>query len=422
MARVLVVTNMYPPHHYGGYELVCQEVVDHLRQRGHEVRVLTSRWRVPEVDDVPDEREKGVWRDLELYWHDHIVLNPPIQGRLAIERGNQQSLRRALDEATPDVVSLWHMGAMSMGLLTTLAESRLPLVYAVGDDWLTYGPKMDAWARLFLDRPRLGRLARSVTGVPTSLGNIGQTGTFCFVSDCTRRRAEELGRWRFPDAEIVPHGINPADFPIAASPAPGRAWGWRLLYVGRIDDRKGIDTALRALALLPEEARLQLVGRGDDRYLAELHRLSARLGLTHRLSFDAVERAQLGDVYRAADALVFPSTWEEPFGLVPLEAMACATPVVATGTGGSGEFLTHEVNCLRFTPGDDASLAQAVRRLARDPGLRERLVAAGLGTAAELTTVRLADELERRLVAAIDRRPDNSGRDPLATYRPGSSR
>jgi glycosyltransferase involved in cell wall biosynthesis len=92
--------------------------------------------------------------------------------------------------------------------------------------------------------------------------------------------------------------------------------------------------------------------------------------------------------------MVFPSTWAEPFGLVPIEAMACGVPVVATGVGGSREFLVDGENCLLFTPGDEASLVEAVRRLASDPGLRARLVRNGLETAAELDVDRLADDME----------------------------
>jgi glycogen synthase len=400
VARVLVVTNMYPPHHYGGYELVCREVVDQLRQRGHSVLVLTSRWRVNGVSEVSGERQAGVWRDLELYWNDHVVLRPPVTRRLAIERANQRALRLALDAATPDVVSIWHMGAMSLGLLTTLAERDLPLVYAVGDDWLIYGPEMDAWARLFLRRPGLGRLVRPLVGVPTDLVELGSTGTFCFVSNCTKKRAEELGRRRFNDAAVVPHGLNTRDFPIAAEPPPGRAWRWRLLYVGRIDDRKGIDTVIRALRHLPFDATLELVGRGDSRHRAQLEDLVAELDLAPRVRFRVADRSELRSIYEAADVVVFPSTWEEPFGLVPLEAMACARPVVATGAGGSGEFLTHEGNCLRFSPGDPQALAAALTRLAGDPALRQRLVRRGMDTASQLTTDRLTDELEARLLRA----------------------
>jgi glycosyltransferase involved in cell wall biosynthesis len=324
---------------------------------------------------------------------------------LAIERANQRHLRRALEEFAPDVASVWHMGAMSLGLLTTLAERQIPIVYLLADDWLVYGPQLDAWGRLFADRPRTARLVRRLTGVPTDLPDLQDTGQFCFVSDCTRRRADELSRWRFPESEIVPLGVNPAEFPIPAETPPERPWQWRLLYVGRMDDRKGIDTVVRALANLPWEASLTLVGRGDDRYRAKLEALAGQLGVASRVRFRVAERAELAGLYRSADVVVFPSTWEEPFGLVPLEAMACATPVIATGTGGSGEFLAPEVNCLYFTPSDPDSLTDAVRRLAKDGSLRRRLVDSGFSTAGRLTTVRLGDDMEARLTATTNGGP-----------------
>jgi glycosyltransferase involved in cell wall biosynthesis len=391
---------MYPPHHYGGYELACREVVDQLRERGHEVLVLTSQWRVDGVGEVAGEREAGVWRDLELYWNDHVVLRPSLARRLAIERANQRRLQLALDAATPDVVSIWHMGAMSLGLLTSLAERGFPLVYTVADDWLIYGPQMDAWARLFLKRPRLARPVRRLTQVPTTLVELGSSGTFCFVSTCTMKRAEELGGWHFIDAAVVPLGINTRDFPVPAELPPGRGWRWRLLYVGRIDDRKGIDTVIRAMRHLPAGATLELVGRGDSRHRAHLEELAAELDLTTRVRFRVADRDELRTIYAAADVVVFPSTWEEPFGLVPLEAMACGTPVVATGSGGSGEFLTHDDNCLLFSPGDERALADALIRLEEDPALRQRLVRSGIRSAALLTTDRLSDDLESRLLSA----------------------
>jgi glycosyltransferase involved in cell wall biosynthesis len=405
---VLIITNMYPPHHYGGYELACHDVATHLRDRGHEILVLTTDWRVPGVSDTPGEDGEWIWRVLGFYWDNHELRSPTIPARLAIERANQRHLRRALDRFAPDVVSVWHMGAMSLGLLTTLAHRQIPIVYLLADDWLIYGPQLDAWGRLFADRPRAARLVQRLTGVPTDLPPLHDTGQFCFVSDCTRRRADELSRWRFPEAEIVPLGVNPAEFPIPAEPPPDRAWQWRLVYVGRMDDRKGIDTVVRALAQLPQEASLTLVGRGDDRYRAHLEALADQLGVASRVRFCVSERAELAQVYRGADVVVFPSTWEEPFGLVPLEAMACATPVVATGTGGSAEFLAPEVNCLYFTPSDPGSLTDAVLRLAQDGSLRRRLVRSGFSTAGRLTTVRLGDDMEARLTAAADRRPSPS--------------
>jgi glycosyltransferase involved in cell wall biosynthesis len=74
--------------------------------------------------------------------------------------------------------------------------------------------------------------------------------------------------------------------------------------------------------------------------------------------------------------------------------MACGTPVVATGVGGSGEFLIDNVNCVRFAPGDPADLARAVTRLAGDAALRERVAQAGLVTAEQFDVERLTDTFE----------------------------
>lgn len=387
---------MYPPHHLGGYELSCRDVVDRLRGRGHDVTVLTSTMRVAGVEDPPGERAAGVWRDLELYFRDGDLWAPPLHRRVAIERHNQRVLRRALDAVRPEVVSVWHMGAMSLGLLTTLVDAGVPLVYAVCDDWLTYGPAVDRWLALFRRRRArwLAPLAERLVGVPAHLPDIGRSGSFLFVSDLTRRRSEERSPWRFPVHTIAYSGIDHRDFPPVAPGPARRPWHWRLLFVGRLDPRKGVETALRALARLPEEATLTVVGRGSARERARVDAVVAELGLAARVSITEADRPALRRHYLAADVFVFPSEWEEPFGLVPVEAMACGTPVVATGVGGSGEFLVDGANALLFPPGDDRALAAAVERLAAAPELRDALVAGGRHTAVELDVERLADVFE----------------------------
>ena len=382
--RVLIVTNMYPPHHYGGYELSCRDVVSRWRDRGHEVTVLTSRMRVPGVSDPPAERRSGVRRDLHIYWRDHRILDPPMPQTIAWEHANQRALRSALKDARPDVVSIWHMGSMSFGLLTTLIEDGRPLVYVVCDDWLIYGPKVDPWIRRFDGRVRRARWASAMTQLPTHLGDVGESGTFCFVSETIRRRAEAASRWTYPNTCVVPSGIDLRDFPITDEPP--RPWEWRLLYVGRIDERKGIDVAVRCLPQLPQQATLRIVGRGDDDYLRGLHRLAADLGVADRVSFAVADRSSLAETYAAADVVLFPVRWDEPFGLVPLEAMACGTPVVATGLGGSSEFLRDGENCVLAAPDDVESTVGAVRRLAASPDLRQRLWDEGRQTARKLTT------------------------------------
>jgi glycosyltransferase involved in cell wall biosynthesis len=406
----LVVTNMYPPHHYGGYELSCQDVVERWRRRGHDVAVLTSNMRVPGVADLPDERAGGVWRDLRFYYADGDLQLPPVWRRPALERHNQRVLASVLDRFRPDVVSLWHMGAMSFSLITSLVERRVPLVCVVCDDWLSYGPEVDGWMRLFEGRRAplrpAARIAERLTGVPAHLPDLAAAATFCFVSASTRRRAEEHARWPVPEASVVPSGVAPEDFPHPDEAPGARPWRWRLLFVGRLDERKGIDTAVEALADLPAETILDVVGKGDDGYRRRLDAIATDAGAGGRVRFSAAPRSELGARYRAADALVFPVRWDEPFGLTPLEAMASGTPVVATGTGGSGEFLVDGVNSLLFAPGRADQLAAALRRLASDDGLRARLVQGGYETAAHLTVDRQADDLEALHLAVLAGTPE----------------
>jgi D-inositol-3-phosphate glycosyltransferase len=151
---------------------------------------------------------------------------------------------------------------------------------------------------------------------------------------------------------------------------------------------------VRALARCPASATLAVIGSGDDRHLEELRTLAASLGLGERVRFEVLPRAEVAGVMHGADALVFPSVWDEPFGLVPVEAMSSGLPVLGTPVGGSAEFLADGVNCLQFPPGDVEALVGALHTLAGDPQLRARLVAGGRVTAAALGVDQLADVLE----------------------------
>jgi glycogen synthase len=401
VTRILVVSNMYPPHHLGGYELTCRDVMDGLRDRGHEIEILTTTMRLPHVREPADERAHGIHRELEFYWDDHRLLSPSLARRLAIERGNQRAIAAAIARLKPDVVSSWNMGAMSLGLLTTVVERRIPLVLMVCDEWPWYAPKIDPWMRMFDGREMLGRIVRRLAGVPTAIPDLGEHAVFCYVSDMIRRSVEQKSRWASPRiAGVVYSGINIDEFPVPAKPPLPRPWRWKLLHVGRLDERKGIHVLIDALALLPGEATLDIIGRGDERYAEQLRSQVARLGLTDRVTFGMADRRRLRERYAAADAFVFPVIWEEPLGLVPLEAMACATPVVGTGTGGSGEYLLDGVNSLIVPTENAEATAAAVRRLGDDPSLRERLVAGGLRAAAELSLDRYTDIVEEWHVAA----------------------
>lgn len=176
---------------------------------------------------------------------------------------------------------------------------------------------------------------------------------------------------------VIPLGIDP-DRLLPRSEPPG--WpgsGLKVLAVGRLTYYKGFEVLLRAIASLPA---VSLVLMGDGAQRRELETLVEQLGIGDRvrMEFDA-DDARRNAALAAADCLCLPSIERtEAFGLVLVEAMALGLPVVATRIAGSGVpwVVQQAEHGLLAQPGDSASLADCLDRLAQDDALRQRLSAA----------------------------------------------
>ena len=383
---------MYPPHHYGGYELVWRSAVEHLRARGHAVRVLTTDTDTGAAEpDGPD-----VHRELRWRLRDAQFEKASRRVRVSEARHNHRVLERHLDEFAPDVVAWWAMGGLTLTLLEAVRRRGVPGVAFVLDDWLDYGQWADPWMHMLRGRRSAG--ARAVAGLARIPATVDFNGaaSYVFCSERTRRHALEHGH-DLARTSVANLGIH-TDY---LSPEPPREWRWRLLYVGRLDPRKGVDTAIEALPQLPEDARLELIGGWDTREEDRLRALAQDLDVEGRVGFGGHrDRAEILRAYTDCDAVVFPVRWEEPWGLVPLEAMGKGRPVLATGRGGSAEYLRDGENCLLFESGDAESLAGALRRLASDADLRLRLHDGGLETAAKYTEPLYNEAVEKALLGA----------------------
>jgi len=377
--RVLAVGNVYPPHHLGGYEIIWRGAMSHLRAEGHQARILTTCYRRPEV--APDALEDpDVHRELEWYWRDHAWRTLGPWARLRLERRNAAAFDRHLAAFRPDVITWWPVGGMSLGLIERARWAGVPALFYVLDPWLGYGPEHDLWNRMWARTGPFAALAERFTDLPTRV-DYDHAGRWVFCSRAMREQALAIGLAPVQSTVLSP-GVDHAFLESAREPEPP-PWRWRLLYTGRVVEQKGVETAIESLALLPARATLRIVGEGDEPYRRELERLASRLGLGGQVSFEPQRpHAEMPALYREADAVVFPVQWPEPWGLVPLEAMALGRPVIATGRGGSGEYLVDQENSLLFPAGDAPGLAARVLVLAEDAGLRGRIVAAGYATAA----------------------------------------
>jgi len=350
----LTVGNRYPPHGTGGYERVWQAAVAGLAAAGHEVTVLTTDHRDPDVPRAGEE--PGVHRALRWYWRDHAFLSLGLSATRELERHNARVF--AAHERGADLVVWLSMGGIGLSLTARTAAPQLAFVH---DGWPTYGPKVDRWTA------RWGRLARHRY-------DPARIDWWSFNSGYTRDLLVRAGVGIDPArVSVEPPGIDPATFP----PSPAPVWRGELLVLGRLEERKGVADAITAL---PDGMRLTVAGPDVPVHLAELRALAAG----RAVAFTG-PTADAAGALTASDAVLFPVRWEEPWGLVPLEAMAVGRPVVATGTGGSAEYLRDGENCLLVPTGDPPALRAAVERLRDDPALRARLVAGGRETAARCT-------------------------------------
>lgn len=375
---MFVLSNYFPPRELGGYELTCAAFVRHLLAHGHAARVLTSDHPVTR----PERPENAAIDVRPLLRRRGPQAGPGGLRAVRDDRRDLALLRAQLDDFAPDVVTVWGMSGLSRALLPALCESAAPVSARIADGWLERRLEYRPTAA----RAKLSEALRRRLGVPAQ-ASVGHVDRWVFNSGYMRDRAIALGMPRGRTA-VVPSGIG------AFAPRAPAAWQGRLLYLGRLEEQKGVDTAIRAAAATG--ASLHVVGDGE----LELDPLIAELG-GRVVRVAAVDRDGVAAELAAADALLFPSRWAEPWGKTPLEAMAAGVPVIASGTGGSAEYLRDGENALVVPADDDAGWASAVERLAGDEALRSRLVAGGLQTAAGYSEAAIGEWLERELVTAV---------------------
>ena len=205
---------------------------------------------------------------------------------------------------------------------------------------------------------------------------------------------------------VVPPGVDLSMFqPIDRSDARrtiGYGPGRLVLFVGRLERLKGVEVAIRALALLRDrrhdDVRLLILGEdsrdGDESEKDRLKAVATALGVRDRIDFlGSVAHHELPFFYSAADVCVMPS-YSESFGLVGLEAQACGTPVVGSDVSGLRSVIRDEVSGYLIDGHDPATYAERIGRLLDDRELAQQMGRRGRLLAQRFSWTRTADRLQ----------------------------
>ncbi len=351
----------------GGVQVHVRELAQHLLGVGHDVLVLAPARRRPSETWV-----RAVGRPVDITYN---ASNAPIDPR----PWSVRAVRDVLRGFSPDVVHVHEPFSPSTSLWATLSASA-PVV-------ATFHSGADR-ARLYdLASPVLRRIGRRIV-----------------VRIAVSRAAERFVASHVGGSyEIVPNGVDVARFEHAESANLGP--GVKLLFVGRLDERKGFPTAVDAFAELARtRTDVHLIVAGDGPERSAVDRLPTEVRRRVRM-LGVVPSVDLPPIHAACHLYLATSVGGESFGIVLVEAMAAGLPVVASRIPGYDEVARDGVDSLLVPPRDPGSAAAAAARLLDDPELAAAFAAAGRERARTFDWHVVAARIESLYGRAVARGP-----------------
>ncbi|MBN2713907.1 MAG: glycosyltransferase family 4 protein [Planctomycetes bacterium] len=337
--KILAISAYYPPDTVGGYEWAAYEVLTRLRNRGHDVKILAAK------PDRPCPSDENISRTLTR-------MHPPadnafgrfaskIQAAIAYIH-NYREIRRAIEKHSPDVIYMWAGAMLTPAVIAAIEGIGIKTVFHLEDMWIAKLMEQESGNSV------LSRLSRGLRSMFAKLPEFkSEEWVFVQVSDALAAQYAAAGI--IPAKTVRVHnGYEPASAPREWEAEPDV---YEIGFSGRIHPTKGLEVLFKAFAIIKQKCtsrvHLSIFGKGNVAYEKELKEMADRLGLSEMIRWHgALPRAKLLEKYKTLDLLAIPSTWEEPFGLVAIEALAAGVPVVAAARGGLREIVNDKVGWL----------------------------------------------------------------------------
>jgi glycosyltransferase involved in cell wall biosynthesis len=395
--KILVISNLYPPDILGGYEMGCQQAVDRLRARGHEVCVLTT---VPRAKAVPTEPHVARHLKLADVYDQYSMGKATATGRsvrnceaLGVQAFNVHVLGQVIEQFQPDVAYAWNLiGLGGLGLLAAIQHMGVPWVMHL----------MDAVPS------KLCSLSLNADPVPALADAFARIGRGRFLC-CSRITLDEIVSAGVRIAErtvIIPNWIITGGTPERTDYRPDGHL--RLMYAGGFGTHKGTDIIIRAAELLRDRGHknfsVDLYGMGSEATFRAMIQSSC-LDMVHIRGYRT--QVELNRLYPNYDVFLFPTWKREPFAFAPMEAMSHGCLAIMSRVCGNAEWFIDGLECIKIERSAEA-LADAINRI-----LQGQIALEEIGRRAARSVLhwfhisRILPRIEEELTAAV-----RSGRDP----------
>jgi glycosyltransferase involved in cell wall biosynthesis len=406
--RILVVSSFYPPFELGGWPQLTFDLNCKLQERGHEILVVTSEYRVHDLKDP----ETNIRRILHLESPDIDHYHPMYTfSFLRWERENREKLDKVLREFSPEVVfihGLWNMSPDVAIHLEEICSDRV--VYYMASTWPS---NLDSHRGYWLS-PANSRL--KTAGKKAIWGLISRTvlsdhqgrkprfARVLCVSAFIRQYLHDTLKIPWDAMEVVHNGIDASVFTPAERTNKISETPVQLLYAGGLWEHKGVTTAIDAMSLLInqmgiKDVHLTLVGAGHPEYVSLLWQKIKSGNIENYVTFgERVPRERMPALLHGYDVLLFPSTGPEALARMVQEAMACGLAVIGSDTGGTPEIVLDNQTGLLFEAGNASALAEKIALLVQDAEMCRRLGGNGRLLVEDRFTIDgMAEKVERIL-------------------------
>lgn len=368
--KLLVITAFYPPFHQGGYSLRCKDVLEGLRQKGHEICMITNQ--VASKISSEEKEPFSVLRVLSLKSSGGNVFR-----RIHSDTKDLKKIEKSIESFRPDLIYLWHMQNLSDAILPFLARLGIPIMHDEGGSEMIYLSRLQKRGLYFFKNAQDSAIKRCIKQGIKKYAHLISGGRILSDWDWpvqmkvyfnSKSNLEHARKMEVPlgDEVVIHSGIDISRFPFQARSKISSPVS--IVIPARIKEQKGCKDGILLVDELRKRkvpAKLTIVGEvQSEAYYNELVKITNDLELNGSVDFrPMVSQQELSAIYLQTDICFFTSFFKTGFSRVPLEAMASGCLVITYGNEGSKESVQHAQTGLILDEGDFIGAADWIEKL-----------------------------------------------------------